>query len=174
MLSRPSDSIISTRTCCGVSVAIRAIKAAVSASEPAERSTSGGVQTPPLRMREIAARMASTPSVLGIKPEAPNSMQRRIAAGIVIGRHHDHRHAGILRAQIHQAGKAAHARHGQIEQNEIDVAAALEQFGDFVEGAGFRDIHALEQAGDRLAQRAAEQRMVVGNHQAVLLLALHL
>ncbi len=133
------------------------------------RSTSGGVHTPPLRMREIAARIASTPSVLGMKPDAPNSMQRRIAAGSSLADTTIDRHARILRAQIHQAGKAAHARHGQVEQDEIDVAAALEQFGHFVEGAGFRDIDALEQAGDRLAQRAAEQRVIVGDHQPILL-----
>jgi Na+/proline symporter len=81
LLSSPSDSIISTRTCCGVSVAMRAISSAASASEPPVMSTSGGVHTPPPRMREIASRIASTPSVLGMKPEAPNSMQRRMAAG---------------------------------------------------------------------------------------------
>ena len=88
--------------------------------------------------------------------------------GIVVGRHHHHRHARILRAQVHQAGKAAHARHRQIEQDEIDVAAALEQFGDLVEGSGLGDFDLLQQAGHRLAQRAAEQRMIVGNHQAVV------
>ena len=106
-----------------------------------------------------------------MKPEAPNSMQRRIAAGSSLADTTMTGTLGILRAQIHQAGKTAHARHGQVEQDEIDVAAALEQFGDLVEGAGFRDIDAFEQTGDRLAQRAAEQRMVVGDHQPILLLA---
>ena len=41
------------------------------------------------------------------------------------------------------------------------------QFGDLLEGAGFGDLGAAEQAGDRLAQRAAEQRMIVGNHQMI-------
>ena len=75
--------------------------------------------------------------------------------------------AGILRAQIHQTGKAAHAGHAQIEQNQIDVAAAFEQLGDRLEGAGLGDFDAIEQAVDRLAQRAAEQRMIVGDQQTM-------
>ena len=86
---------------------------------------------------------------------------------IVVGRDDDHRHARILRAQIHQAGKAAHARHGEIEQHEIDVAAAFEQRGSVVERAGLGDRRVGEQAGHRLAQRAAKQRMIVGDHEAI-------
>jgi hypothetical protein len=70
-----------TRTCCGVSVVMRDISSMVSLSAATLRSTSGGVQTPPFTMREIALRISSIPSVFGMKPEAPNSMQRRIAAG---------------------------------------------------------------------------------------------
>ncbi|HZL66653.1 MAG TPA: hypothetical protein VFC29_04905 [Candidatus Limnocylindrales bacterium] len=44
LLNRPSDSIISTRICCGVSIANRAISSAVSVSAPARSSTLGGVQ----------------------------------------------------------------------------------------------------------------------------------
>ena len=105
------------------------------------------------------------PSVLGMKPEAPNSMQRRITAGSSLADTTTIGSAGILRAQIHQAGKAAHAGHAQIEQDQIDVAAAFEQFGDLLEGAGLADFGAVEQAGDRFAQRAAEQRMIVGDQQ---------
>ena len=72
-----------------------------------------------------------------------------------------------MRAQIHQAGKAAHAGHGKIEQYEIDVGAAFEMRGDFLEGPGLADFGVAEQARHRLAQRAAEQRMVVGNEQMV-------
>ena len=70
-----------------------------------------------------------------------------------------------MRAQIHQTGKSAHAGHAQIEQNQIDLAAAFEQFGDLLEGAGLVDFDAIEQSVDRFAQRAAEQRMIVGNQQ---------
>ncbi len=107
------------------------------------------------------------PSVLGMKPDAPKSMQRRITAGIVVGRHHDDRDARILRAQIHQPGEAAHARHGQIEQDEIDFAAALEQLGDIVERSGLGNVDFVEQAGHRLAQRPAKQRMIVRDDQTV-------
>ena len=62
-----------------------------------------------------------------MKPDAPKSMQRRITAAIVVGRHHDDRHARILRAQIHQAGEAAHARHREVEQDEVDLGVRVEQ-----------------------------------------------
>ena len=55
----------------------------------------------------------------------------------------------------------------QIEQDQIDVAAAFEQVGHLLERAGLGDLGAVEQAGHRLAQRAAEQRMIVGDHQAM-------
>ena len=73
-----------------------------------------------------------------------------------------------MRAQVHQPGKAAHARHAQIEQDEVDFAAALKQPRDVVEGAGLADVGVLEQTGDRCPQGAAEQRMVVGDDQPVM------
>ena len=95
-------------------------------------------------------------------------MQRRMTAGSSLAETTTHRQARILRAQIHQAGKAAHAGHEQIEQDQIDLAAAaFEEFGDLLEGAGLGDIGAAEHAVDRLAQRAAEQRMVVGDQQVM-------
>src|SRR6516165_7977887 len=80
-IEQASDSIISTRTCWGVNDVSRVNKSAVSASEPAPRSMSGGVQTPPSNTRLIAPRMASMPSVLGMKPKAPKSMHRRMTPG---------------------------------------------------------------------------------------------
>ena len=73
-----------------------------------------------------------------------------------------------MRTHIHQAGESARARHSQIEKNEIDFAAALEQLDKLVECAGLGDIHARQQADHRLAQRATKQWMVVGNDQTVL------
>jgi len=64
--------------------------------------------------------------------------------GIVIGRDHDDRQARILRAQIHKAGKAAHAGHREVEQDQIDVAAAFENLADLLECAGFGDVRAAE------------------------------
>ena len=87
---------------------------------------------------------------------------------LVIGRDDHHRHARILGAQIHQSGKAAHPRHGEIEQNEIDIGGAVEQGRYLLEGSGLGDIGRREQAGDCLAQCSAKQRMIVGNHQTIL------
>ena len=48
---------------------------------------------------------------------------------------------------------------------EIDLAAVVEQLGDFVERAGLGDFDAREQSADGLAQRPAKQRMIVGDDQ---------
>ena len=102
-----------------------------------------------------------------MKPEAPKSMQRRITAGSSLAETTTIGTLGYCARRYIKPGKAAHARHGQIEQDEIDVAAAFEQLGDVVEGAGLRDIDLLEQPGDRLAQGAAKQRMIVGDDQTI-------
>jgi hypothetical protein len=71
----------------------------------------------------------------------------------------------VLRAQAHQAGEAAHARHCEIEQDEIEFAVAPEQLADFFEATGFRDLDVLEPSRHGLAQGTAEQRMIVGDNQ---------
>jgi hypothetical protein len=86
---------------------------------------------------------------------------------IVVCRDHDHRHARILRAQIHQAGETAHARHGQVEQHQIDIAATIEQRDRFVERAGLRDTGIAEQPGHGFAHCATKQRVVIGNNERV-------
>jgi len=73
-----------------------------------------------------------------------------------------------LRAHIHQPGKAARARHGQIEKDKINFAAALEQLDKFIEGAGLGDIGSIEKASDGLAQGATKKRMIVSDHQPIL------
>ena len=83
--------------------------------------------------------------------------------GIVVGGDHDDRYAWILRTQIHEPGESAHAGHGQIEQNEIDVATALEQLRHIVERPRLGNLDVLEQARDRFAQSPAKQRVVVRN-----------
>src|SRR5581483_2447236 len=77
-------------------------------------------------------------------------------------------HAGILGTQTHQAGKAAHAGHGEIEKDEIDIVVAIEKFGDLVEIAGLGNVDAVGKALDRLAQGPAEERMIVSNDQTVV------
>ena len=69
-----------------------------------------------------------------------------------------------MRSQIHQAGESTHAGHAEIEQDQIHVpVAAVEDLADVFEAAGFGDVNLFEQPDDRLAQRAAEQGMVVGD-----------
>ena len=103
-----------------------------------------------------------------MKPEAPNSMQRRMAAGSSLAETTITGTPGYCARIYISPEKPRTPGIVEIEQHEIDVAAALEQFDDFVEGARFGDIGPLQQPGHRLAQRAAEQRMVVGDHKPVL------
>ena len=70
-----------------------------------------------------------------------------------------------MRTHVHEAGKSANPRHREVQQKQIDVVGAVEQHGNIVEAAGLGDLTALEQAGHRLAKRAPEQRMVVGDHE---------
>jgi len=72
-----------------------------------------------------------------------------------------------LRAQIHQTGKSTYAGHAEIKQNQIHVPAPVENLANVFEAAGFGDVDLLEQPDNRLAQRAAKQRMVVGDQQKV-------
>jgi hypothetical protein len=85
---------------------------------------------------------------------------------LVPGDDHD-RHAWVLRAQVQEPREAPHSRHGKIEQHQIHVAAAVDQSGDLVEAAGFGNVRLAKRPRDRLAQRAAEQRMIVGDDEAI-------
>ena len=69
---------------------------------------------------------------------------------------------------LFQAGEAVHAGHVEIEQDEVDLAATLEELGHVLERAGFADLDMLEKAADRLPQRPAEQRMIVSNHKTIM------
>src|SRR5262249_2842079 len=74
----------------------------------------------------------------------------------------------MLRAQIQQPGYSVHARHRQIEQNEIDVARALELPRQLVERARLQDLRRVERRAQRLAERAAKERMIVDDDEPVL------
>ncbi len=78
LLSSPSPSIMSTRTCCGVSVDRRETSSAVSPVGTLLRSRSGGSHTSPPMILRMASRIASTGWDFGMKPEAPQSRQCRI------------------------------------------------------------------------------------------------
>jgi len=60
-------------------------------------------------------------SVLGMNPDAPKSMQRRITTGSSWPDTNHHRDARILRPHIHGGRKSRVRRHGKVEQNEIDI-----------------------------------------------------
>jgi hypothetical protein len=54
-----------------------------------------------------------------------------------------------------------------IESTGEGLTEFTREAADFVERAGLADLDLIEQAGHRLTQRAAEQRMIVGDHQAI-------
>ena len=64
-------------------------------------------------------------------------------------------------AQIHQPRKAAHAGHGEIEQDEIDVGSSGKNARHAFEIARLDDFRAGRGARDRLRERAAHERMIV-------------
>jgi signal transduction histidine kinase/CheY-like chemotaxis protein len=148
------------------------------AREPADQVGGGGVGLAgkiDVRGRPHAAfEHAGDRRPHGLDPERLRDETRRperhAAANhgwVVVGGDHHHRHARELRAQKHQPGKSAHPGHGEIEQNEVDLAAAIEFPHHVVEAAGLGDLGAGELARNRRAQGAAEQRVIVGDHQTI-------
>ena len=107
------------------------------------------------------------PSVLGMKPEAPKSMQRRITAGSSLAETTTTGTLGYCARRYISPENPRTPGMVEVEQDEIDLAAALEQLRDVVERAGLGDVDLVEQAGHGLAQRPAKQRMVVGDDQTI-------
>jgi len=166
----PSDSIIRTRTCCGVSVP--------SSHQRCGFGIGAAGQIDVGRRPHPAAEHAfdGLPHLLDAERLRNEARGAEIHAAadhrrVVVGRHHHHRNAGILCAQIHQSGETTHAGHGQIEQNQIDLADLVEQLRDLLESPSLCDFSVLDQPRYGLTQGAAEQRMIVGYHQAVVRVA---
>ena len=111
------------------------------------------------------------PSVFGMKPDAPKSMQRRITAGSSLADTTTTGTLGYCARRYIRPEKPRTPGIDEIEQDEIDLAALVEQLRHFVERAGLGDFGVLDQPRHRLAQGAAEQRMIVGNHQAIVRIA---
>ena len=66
---------------------------------------------------------------------------------------------GYWARRIDQAREALHARHAQVEQDEVEVVVLVERVGvRGVERAGLGDGGVGDAAGNRLLQRLAEQR----------------
>ncbi len=113
----------------------------------------------------MAWRSASMPSVFGMKPEAPNSMQRRITAGsslaetTTIGRpgYCARRYIRPEKPRTPGMRRSSKIRSTSPPRSRSSVTSSNVPASPIV--------GASEQAVDRLAQRAAEQRMIVGDHQ---------
>ena len=96
-----------------------------------------------------------------------------MVTGIVAGRDDHDRYLGMLRPQVQEPGQALHARHGQIEQDEIGFAGGGKPVGQLVERAGLDDLRIGKGGPQRLAQRAPEQGMIVDDDEAVVRHARH-
>ena len=94
-------------------------------------------------------------------------MQRRITAGSSLPDTTTTGTPGYCARRYIRPGKAAHSRHRQIEQDQVDIAAGIEQLRHLVEGSGFREFDTRKHAAHGLAQGPAKQRMVVGDDQPV-------
>ena len=105
------------------------------------------------------------PEPLGNEPGGAEIQRPADGAAIVAGGHDHHRDRRILRAQVNQAGEAGDPRHRQIEQDQIDIGILLQQRGQFLERSGFVDLRRGHDACNRLPQRIAKQRMVIGNDE---------
>ncbi len=85
-----------------------------------------------------------------------------------LGRDHHHGHLGILAAQEDQTGKAVGAGHVEIEQDQIPVGALGQAGLEFGDVGHFGEPRLGAQAqGERLLQRAAKQRMIVGDQYLI-------
>src|SRR3984957_18132457 len=122
---------------------------------------------PDVAVHHLGDRVAQRihPEPLGNEPGGAEVERAADGADVVAGRYDHDRHRRILRAQVNQAGKARDSRHGQVEQDQVDIGFPLQKRGQFLERSGFIDLGTGHDAGNRLAQRIAKQRMVVGNDQ---------
>jgi hypothetical protein len=84
----------------------------------------------------------------------------------VAGGYDHHRDRRVLRAQVNQAGKARYSRHGQVEQDQVDIGILFQQRGEIIERSRFVDFRRGHDAGNRLPQRIAKQRMVIGDNES--------
>ena len=81
-------------------------------------------------------------------------MQWRITAGSSLPETTITGTPGRSRAQKQQAGEAAHAGHGQVEQHQIHVRRLFERGGEALEIRRLMDLGVGYRPGHRLAQRA--------------------
>jgi hypothetical protein len=61
-----------------------------------------------------------------------------------------------------------HARHRQVEQDEVDIGGGGQPLGQLVQRARLQDLRVLERGAQRLAQRAPEQRVIIDDDEPVV------
>ena len=168
LLSRPSPSIMSTRTCCGVSVESRETSSALSPARHAAEIDVG--RQPHLAADDPADRLADALHGLRLRYEARRAAVEALAdgGGIVAGGDDHHRHLGVLRAQVEEPRHPVHARHGEVEQDEVDLARRRQPVGQLVERARLQHLGIGERRAQRLAQRPAKQGMVIDDDEPVI------
>ena len=141
-------------------------------AQPRHVGVGGGGEIGVRRYPDVAFHDLDDRVAQGVDPEplgneAGGAEIQRTADGapIVAGRDDHHGDRRVLRAQVNQPGETADSRHRQIEQHQIDVGIPLQQLGQFVEGTRFVDLRRGHDAGDRLSQGVAKQRMVIGDDE---------
>jgi hypothetical protein len=68
--------------------------------------------------------------------------------GIVAGGYDHHWHLGVLGPQVEEPGHAVHARHAEVEQDEVGLARHRQPVGQLVERAGLQDLGIRERRAD--------------------------
>jgi len=71
----------------------------------------------------------------------------------------------MVAANVGECGKPADAGHVQIEEQQIRRGIGLDDSLQRVETIGFDDSRVLDAALDRVDQRLAKQRMVIGDNK---------
>jgi len=126
LLSSPSDSIIKHPHLLRRQRHQPVAQAPMSGSSAEVRSVSGGTQTSPSITFMMASRSVSTPKRLGMKPEAPKSSERRIVQHRRWRTQMTTEWPDTARAD-RSAGEPRDPRHGEIEQDQIDVGIPFQQ-----------------------------------------------
>ena len=82
-------------------------------------------------------------------------------------RDNDQRHRRMDAAQRDQAGETAGAWHRQVEQHQIDILIGDDQRLGAFEIPGLVNRRDIADAGKRLAQGTAKQRVIVGDDERI-------
>ena len=103
-----------------------------------------------------------------MKPDAPNSMQRRMTPPVLVAGYHDHGRARMLRAQ-ETSGPEKPCTPGMLRSSRIRSTSEPLPSSSVTSSkvpASTTEMP-FDQAEDGLAQGAANERMIVGYHDGV-------